>query len=230
MGETPIGSMKRIVEELEQSLFSDRMWPESDFALFGHSMGSWIALALSRHLFSLEKARVDGDGARRLKPNRGRLLCTIVSGKHPPASRGLGLSDADREGLCMKERLSVLTDKDLWQRWSEQHLDKRMDEIDDGEREILCAMVKADCGLLEEYEDACLLEEQPCLSGRLCAMSALDDPGISEEKFELWRHFTKGACTVTCFKHGGHPYIFQGAPHVRLEAFSCMTKALYPIP
>ena len=110
------------------------MWPQCDFALFGHSMGSWIALALSRHLSSLEKARVDWDGATRLKPNRGRLVCTIVSGKHPPASRGKGLSDADREGLCIKERLSVLSDKDLWQRWGERHLDTGMGEIDNGER------------------------------------------------------------------------------------------------
>jgi medium-chain acyl-[acyl-carrier-protein] hydrolase len=226
MGETPIGSMKRMVEELHQSLFSERMWPQCDFALFGHSMGSWIALALSRHLSSLEKGRVDGDGATKLKPNRGRLVCTIVSGKHPPASRGMGLSDADRKGLCIEERLSVLSDKDLWQRWGERHLDTGMRGIDNGEREIFCKMLKADCGLLEEYEDSCLMEEQPRLSGRLCAMSALDDPGVSQENFELWRHFTEGECTVSCFKHGGHQYIFQGAPDVRLEAFSCMTKAL----
>ena len=210
-GEKCIDSMDLLVDEIVGNMFSERMWPEKDFVIFGHSMGSWIALALAR---ALQIARDAGK-------NKGRLLCTIVSGTCPPVSVKLN------EGGKRKDKLSVLPKDKFWECWGERHPDEKWKRMEgDDVKDVFYTMIKADCEIMEGYEDKCMVEEQPQLVGDLCAMAAEDDPGITVRDFESWARFSTAGVSLKLFGEGGHSYVFEGSSKTRLDVFGFMVGAI----
>lgn len=199
------------MDKIVENMFSESMWPEKDFVIFGHSMGSWIALALAR---ALQFVRDAGK-------NKGRLLCTIVSGTCPPVSVRLN------EDGKPKEKLSVLPKDKFWERWGEKYPHEKWKKMEgDDVKDVFYTIIKADCEIMEGYEDSCMVEEQPQLVGDLCAMGAEDDPGISVLAFESWDRFSTAGVSLKLFGEGGHSYVFEGSSKTRLNVFEFMVEAI----
>ncbi|TLS42959.1 thioesterase [Streptomyces montanus] len=171
IGEPALGDVPRVVQAVLPRLVPHL---RGRFALWGHSMGGFVAFELARVL----EARFG---------LRGEAL--VVSGCQAPQS-------PERTALPQRR---LMTDDELWQ--SAAALNGIPEEVSRNRdlRELLLPTLRADFAVFETYE----YRAGPTLSFPLHAFAGQEDPEASATDMKAWEQETRAACTLTELP-GGH--------------------------